>query len=57
MAAGLAIHDTVNLHHLPIAPWAGLSVVAARAAASLLAGDSGSECATHEPAPAPALAG
>jgi ABC-2 type transport system permease protein len=38
MTAGLSIQDTTNLHHLPIAPWAGLGVVAAWAAASLLAG-------------------
>jgi ABC-2 type transport system permease protein len=38
MTAGLAIQDTTNLHHLPIAPWAGLGVVAAWAAAALLAG-------------------
>jgi ABC-2 type transport system permease protein len=30
--------DTTNLHHLPIAPWAGLGVLAAWAAASLIAG-------------------
>lgn len=38
MSAGLAIQDTTNLHHLPIAPWAGLCVVAAWAAAGLIAG-------------------
>jgi ABC-2 type transport system permease protein len=38
MTAGLAIQDTTNLHHLPIAPWAGLGVLATWAAASLLAG-------------------
>jgi ABC-2 type transport system permease protein len=38
MTAGLAIQDTTNLHHLPIAPWAGLGVVAGWAAASLIAG-------------------
>ena len=38
MTAGLAIQDTVNLHHLPINPWAGLGVVAAWAAAGLLTG-------------------
>ncbi len=37
-SAGLAIQDTINLRHLPIAPWAGLGVVAAWAAAGLLAG-------------------
>lgn len=38
MSAGLAIQATVGLHHLPIAPWAGLGVLAAWAAAALLAG-------------------
>lgn len=38
MTAGLAIQATTNLHHLPIAPWAGLGVLAAWAAAALLAG-------------------
>jgi len=38
MTAGLAIQATTNLHHLPIAPWAGLAVLAAWAAAALLAG-------------------
>ncbi len=38
MSAGLAIQDTINLHHLPIAPWAGLGVLAAWSAAALLAG-------------------
>jgi ABC-2 type transport system permease protein len=38
MNAGLAIQDTTNLHHLPIAPWAGLGVLAVWAAASLIAG-------------------
>jgi ABC-2 type transport system permease protein len=38
MTAGLAIEATTNVHHLPIAPWAGLGVLAAWAAASLLAG-------------------
>ena len=38
MTAGLAIQDTTHLQHLPIAPWAGLSVLAAWAAASLIAG-------------------
>ena len=36
MTAGLAIQATTNLHNLPIAPWAGLGVLAAWAAASLL---------------------
>jgi len=38
MTAGLAIQATTNLRALPIAPWAGLGVLAAWAAASLLAG-------------------
>jgi ABC-2 type transport system permease protein len=38
MTAGLAIQDTINLHHLPIAPWAGLGVLAAWATGALLAG-------------------
>lgn len=38
MTAGLAIQATRNLHNLPIAPWTGLSVLAAWAAAALLAG-------------------
>jgi ABC-2 type transport system permease protein len=38
MSAGLAIQDTTNLHHLPIAPWTGLGVLAAWATASLVAG-------------------
>lgn len=38
MTAGLAIQDTINLHHLPIAPWAGLGITAAWAAAAMLAG-------------------
>jgi ABC-2 type transport system permease protein len=38
MTAGLAIQDTVNLGHLPIAPWAGLGVLAGWTAAALLAG-------------------
>jgi ABC-2 type transport system permease protein len=38
MSAGLAIQDTTNLRHLPIAPWAGLGVVAAWATAGLLVG-------------------
>lgn len=36
MTAGLAIQATANLRNLPIAPWAGLGVLAAWAAASLL---------------------
>ncbi len=36
MTAGLAIQTTTNLHDLPIAPWTGLCVLAAWAAASLV---------------------
>ena len=36
MTAGLAIQTTTNLHKLPIAPWTGLGVLAAWAAASLV---------------------
>ncbi len=38
MDAGLAIQNTTNLHHLPIAPWAGLGVLTAWTAAAMLAG-------------------
>ena len=38
MTAGLAIQATTNLRHLPIAPWAGLGVLAAWATAALLTG-------------------
>jgi ABC-2 type transport system permease protein len=38
MSAGLAIQDTTNLRHLPIAPWTGIGVLAAWAGAALLAG-------------------
>jgi ABC-2 type transport system permease protein len=38
MNAGFAIQSTINVHKLPIAPWAGLGVLAAWAAAALLAG-------------------
>jgi ABC-2 type transport system permease protein len=38
MSAGLAIQATIHLRTLPIAPWAGLGVLAAWAGASLLAG-------------------
>jgi ABC-2 type transport system permease protein len=38
MTAGLAVQTTRNLHNLPIAPWAGLGVLAAWAATGLLAG-------------------
>jgi ABC-2 type transport system permease protein len=36
MTAGLAVQATTNLRNLPVAPWAGLAVLAAWAAASLL---------------------
>jgi ABC-2 type transport system permease protein len=36
MTAGLAVQATANLRNLPIAPWAGLGVVAAWAAAALV---------------------
>jgi ABC-2 type transport system permease protein len=36
LTAGLAIQVTTNLHNQPIAPWAGLGVLAAWAAAALL---------------------
>jgi ABC-2 type transport system permease protein len=38
MNAGLAIQSTTNVNKLPIAPWAGLGVLAAWAGAALLAG-------------------
>ena len=38
MTAGLAIQSTVNVAHLPIAPWAGLGVLGAWAATALVAG-------------------
>jgi ABC-2 type transport system permease protein len=38
MSAGLAIQATIGLARLPIAPWAGLGVLAAWSAAALLAG-------------------
>lgn len=38
MNAGLAVQSTINLDLQPIAPWAGLGVLAAWAAAALLAG-------------------
>ena len=38
MTAGLAIQATTGLNTLPIAPWAGLGVLAAWSAAALLAG-------------------
>jgi ABC-2 type transport system permease protein len=37
MTAGLAVQATRNLHNLPIAPWAGLGVLAAWAAGAVLA--------------------
>ena len=37
MTAGLAIQVTTNLRNLPVAPWTGLGVLAAWAAAALLA--------------------
>jgi ABC-2 type transport system permease protein len=36
--AGLSIQATVDLHSLPVSPWAGLGVLAAWAAGALLAG-------------------
>jgi ABC-2 type transport system permease protein len=36
MTAGLAIQASTNLRSQPIAPWAGLGVLAAWAAAALL---------------------
>jgi ABC-2 type transport system permease protein len=38
MPAGLAIQATTNLHHLPIAPWPGLGVLALWSTAALLLG-------------------
>ncbi|MER7277321.1 ABC transporter permease [Dactylosporangium sp. NPDC000244] len=38
MSAGLAVQATTNLDRLPIGPWAGLGVLAAWSAASLLVG-------------------
>ena len=38
MSAGLAIQATTGLRSLSLSPWAGLSVLAAWAAAALLAG-------------------
>jgi ABC-2 type transport system permease protein len=38
MSAGLAIQATTDLRSVPIAPWAGLGVLAAWAAVSLLVG-------------------
>ena len=41
MTAGLAIQATINLRSLPIAPWAGLAVLAAWTTAALLLGAAG----------------
>jgi ABC-2 type transport system permease protein len=38
MTAGLAVQATTDLDDLPIGPWAGLAVLAAWSAASLLLG-------------------
>ena len=38
MNAGLTIQDTLNLHNLVIAPWTGLGILAAWAAAALIIG-------------------
>ncbi len=38
MTAGLTIQTTTDLRSLPIAPWAGLGVIAAWAIASLMLG-------------------
>ncbi|GAA2577236.1 ABC transporter permease subunit [Dactylosporangium fulvum] len=38
MSAGLAIQATTDVHRLPIGPWAGLAVLAAWSAGTLLAG-------------------
>jgi ABC-2 type transport system permease protein len=38
MSAGLAIQATINLHSLPVSPWAGLGVTTGWAAAALVAG-------------------
>jgi ABC-2 type transport system permease protein len=38
MSAGLAIQATINLHSLPLRPWAGLGVTTGWAAAALVAG-------------------
>ena len=56
MTAGLAIQATTGLRGLPIAPWAGLGVLAAWAAAALLAGGFCSGSGTHEREPAAAAA-
>ncbi|MEU6552497.1 ABC transporter permease [Streptomyces sp. NPDC046915] len=38
MSAGLAVQATTDIHRLPIGPWAGLGVLAAWSAGTLLAG-------------------
>lgn len=38
MEAGLAVQSTIGLHDLPVAPWAGIGVLAAWAAGALVAG-------------------
>jgi ABC-2 type transport system permease protein len=38
MAAGLAVQNTTDTHHLPIGPWSGLAVLAAWSATALLVG-------------------
>jgi ABC-2 type transport system permease protein len=38
MTAGLAIQSTVNVHELPISPWAGLGVLACWATGAMLVG-------------------
>jgi ABC-2 type transport system permease protein len=38
MTAGLAIQSTVNVHQLPIGPWAGLGVLACWATGAMLVG-------------------
>jgi len=38
MTAGLAIQSTVNVHQLPISPWAGLGVLACWATGAMLVG-------------------
>jgi ABC-2 type transport system permease protein len=38
MSAGLAVQATIDVSKLPIAPWAGIGVVAIWAAAALVTG-------------------
>ena len=38
MSAGLAIQATIDLHSLPLRPWAGLGVTAGWSVAALVAG-------------------